>query len=96
MPLVVRETDLSKGHCYVPTPPQTWSSDVTVNNLGIVRYGDAIVPHCCPGAGCHGGNYIGVHTVSANGRYVQVKGDPISCGDNTDKHSPDVSVDGDG
>jgi uncharacterized Zn-binding protein involved in type VI secretion len=88
---VVREGDLTQGHCFNPTPPASFSSAVTVNGRGVVRYGDSIVTHCC-GPVCHSGIYIGQHEVTVEGRSIQIKGDPISCGDVCNECSSDVTV----
>ena len=47
--------DNTQSHCFNPTPIAVGSPNVFVNNIPVARVGDPIVPHCCPGAGCHGG-----------------------------------------
>lgn len=51
--------DLTAGHCFSPTPINAASITVYANNIPVNRIGDPIEPHCCPGAGCHGGNASG-------------------------------------
>ena len=51
-----QDIDLSCGHCYVPVPIVQASPNVYVNCHEFCRVGDPHPGHCCPGAGCHGGN----------------------------------------
>jgi uncharacterized Zn-binding protein involved in type VI secretion len=76
---VVRKTDNCSGHAtYAPRPPITWSPDVFVNTLNVIRYGDSWSVHCCPV--CHGGSSVGGGDVYVNGNVLQIQGDPIDCG----------------
>lgn len=91
MPAVARQGDSTTGHsCFPPTVPSSYSSDVFANGLPVVRQGDGIVVHCCPDGPCHGGTYVGSHTVFVNGSSIQTVGDPISCGDTQAAGSPNV------
>lgn len=93
MPGIVRRTDLTCGHdCFLPTQAQTYASKVFVNGKQVVRKGDKIIPHCCPGEGCHGGTYNGDRKVYAEGRPIQIKGDPITCGDKCNVASDTVNI----
>jgi uncharacterized Zn-binding protein involved in type VI secretion len=66
-----------------------------VNGRGVVRRGDAIVPHTCPAIPeTHGGVYIRGGTVRANGRPIQVIGSGVSCGDRAAAGSGDVRIGG--
>lgn len=120
MPGVHRDTDLTTGHsCPTPrnhcgfappTSPAEFSEDVFVNGLGVVRYGDRIVPHecsecfqddippCTRTCPSHTGTYQGEHTVYVNGKYIQLEQDPIInyCPKShlADTGSPDVFVEG--
>ena len=90
---VVTKTCLCSGHStYPPRPPITWSPDVFVNELNVIRYGDSWEIHCCPI--CHGGTSVGGGTVFVNGRVAQQVGDPISCGSVHAQHSPNVYIKG--
>ncbi len=89
MPKIHRKTDVTTGHgCYPPTIPASFSPDTFGTDiLNIVRYGDTIVSHCC--GTCHAGTYVGQKCeVYVNGRYAQLKGDPVDCGDFIDTHDP--------
>ena len=93
MPGVHRQGDSTSGHgCWPPTIPSSWSPNVFVNGKAVVRNGDSIVVHCCPDGPCHGGTYVGTHTVKVNGMDKQTQGDPISCGDTASCCSPNVIV----
>ena len=93
MPGVHRKTDNCTGHdCWPPRPSSTWSPDVYSNNLNVERYNDTMQIHCC--SACHSGVHIGQHDVYANGRDVQVCGDPIDCGSQCGICSGDVFVNG--
>lgn len=88
---IVRQGDFTSGHsCYPPTVASSWSKTVTINGRGVVCKGDTIVEHCCSDS-CHIGTYIGDHSVTIEGRSVQITGDPISCGDTCSQSSSDVS-----
>jgi Uncharacterized conserved protein len=91
---VHRDGDLTTGHdCWPPTVPATFSSDVFANGRGVVRMGDAIVPHTCPLIPeMHGGVYVESRSVFVNGRPVQIIGSPVDCGDAAAEGSPDVWV----
>lgn len=91
MPPVHRQGDSTTGHsCWPPTVPSSWSPNVKVNNKGAVRMGDGIVPHCCPGSGCHGGSYSQSSSVKVNGNPLQRVGSSVSCGDAAAVGSPNV------
>jgi uncharacterized Zn-binding protein involved in type VI secretion len=95
MPGVVRENDLTAGHgCFVPEIPVTWSPNVYANNRKVIRNGDMRKVHPCPGDGAHPGVYIGQHKVFVNNTDIQIKGDPLSCGDFCDMCSLNVFVEG--
>ena len=91
---VIRETDLTCGHCYNPTPAADFSSDVFVNGLGAVRENDPIVPHTWPSIpNTHGGNFQGLgRQVFVNGKELIGNGNPVSCGDTTCNGSDNVFV----
>jgi len=91
---IVRKTDNCSGHgCWPPRPSAEASTDVFVNGIGVVRYGDTMEIHCCPpDIDCHGGTHIGVRDVYANGLSIQVTGDPIDCGSVCDECSPDTLI----
>lgn len=92
MPGVHRQSDLTCGHgCWPPQIPESWSPDVFVNGLPVVRNGDKRVVHCCPPP-CHGATYIGVNTVFANGACIQRIGHPLDCDDTVCKGSGDTFV----
>lgn len=92
MPPVHRQGDLTCGEgCFQPQIPQEWSPDVLANGRGIVRRGDARVDHCCPPV-CHSATYTGTSTVKVNGRYAQMIGSPLSCGDTVCEGSPNVII----
>lgn len=92
MPPVIRHgVDNTSGHCYAPTPIASGSPDVEVNGQQMCRVSDPIVVHCCPGAGCHGGNIAsGSPDTEANGLAVARNGDPIDCGDSCSNGSGNV------
>ena len=91
MPPVHRQTDLTCGHgCYPPEVPTSWSPNVRVNGLGVVRYGDSRKQHCCNDS-CHGATYIGTARVRVNGRYAQHVGHPLDDGDSVCNGSPNVN-----
>jgi len=82
MPAVHRQTDATS----CPSGPQTWSTDVFANNLGIVRNTDIVLP----GGECQGGIYIGLSTVYVNSLAIQVIGSGTSCGHVAVTGSPDI------
>lgn len=95
MPPVTRtNVDPSTGHGgYVPRPSTpNGSSDVIINNQGVVRVSDAWPSHTDPGPpDTHGANQSGgSSTVFANGLAIARIGDTISCGDFCAAGSPDV------
>ena len=94
MPSAVRLGDSTTGHgCFAPTTLASASSNVIINSIGAVKVGDSIVPHCCPGSGCHGGiQASGSPNVFTNGAAQARVGDSISCGDNNAVGSPNVIV----
>lgn len=93
MPGIVRKTDKCTGHgCFPPRRPSSWSPNVYVNGKQVVRQGDTLKKHCCPDHGCHGGKYLGSGKVMANGRAIQLKGDPIDCGSRCNNSSGTVSI----
>lgn len=90
MPGVLRLPDNCSGHgCWPPRPSATASPDVLTNGLQTERYGDSMTAHCCPPP-CHGGTHVGKRNVLVNGRTMQVRGDPISCGSVGQQCSPNV------
>lgn len=92
MPGVVTKDMNCSGHgCYPPRPAAEWSPNVFVNGKNVVRNGDNLEIHCCPPP-CHGGVYLGDHSVFANGISMQVIGDPISCGSTCAEGSGNVFV----
>ena len=94
MPSAVRLGDSTTGHgCFAPTTLASASSNVIINSIGAVKVGDSIVPHCCPGSGCHGGTQSsGSPNVMTNGNPQARIGDSISCGDSNAAGSPNVIV----
>lgn len=89
---VHRDGDLTTGHgCWLPEVPATFSGDVFANGQGVVRFGDARVPHLCPSIPeIHGASYVDTRSVFVNGQPVQVIGSPLDCGDAVAEGSPDV------
>jgi hypothetical protein len=85
MPKVHRRTDWTVGEdCWVPQQPQEWSPNTFgTGGLNVVRYGDKRIPHICPSIPeTHGAIYIGHKCeVFVNEQYIQLIGDPLSCGD---------------
>lgn len=94
MPGAVRLGDGTTGHgCFPPTTLGSASSNVLINGIGAVKVGDSIIPHCCPGSGCHGGTQAsGSGNVMTNGNAQARVGDSISCGDSNAAGSPNVIV----
>lgn len=94
MPSAVRLGDGTTGHdCFPPTTLGSASSNVLINGIGAVKVGDSIIPHCCPGSGCHGGTQAsGSGNVMTNGNAQARVGDSISCGDSNAAGSPNVIV----
>jgi len=77
---VVRKGDNCSGHAtFPPRAATSWSPDVFVNGLNVIRFGDSWAVHCC-GIPCHGGSSAGSGSVYVNGNVIQISGDPISCG----------------
>lgn len=98
MPAVVRVGDMSTGHqhCYPPTPAAAGSSDVYVNGIPAVRFGDAWTVHgACKDHAPHNGNSSsGSSSVFVNGKPLCRIGDAISCGDTMAAGSPNVFAGG--
>ncbi len=92
MTAIHRQNDFTMGHCYSPTNPMSFSKNTFANLLGVVRFGDLIIDHCCPGSGCHGGMYQGLHNVMVNLSPIQAINDPVSCGDTIGTGSPNVFI----
>lgn len=91
-----RLNDPCTGHgCFPSRPNVQASSNVFVNGRGAHRQTDAYASHCCPGAGCHGGNLAqGSSTVFVNGLPKGRVGDPVSCGGSVASGSLNVFVGG--
>lgn len=92
---VTRQGDNCSGHAdWPPRLPTSWSSDVFVNGLGVVKYGDSWSVHCNLVPICHGGTSTGTGSVYVNGNVLQVQGDSISCGSVCDGCSNNVFAKG--
>ncbi len=94
---VSRQGDACSGHgCWPPRAPSSWSGDVFVNGLGVLRNGDSWPAHCCTidPYPCHPGTSVGSGSVYVNGTPVQICGDPISCGSTHANCSSDVFAKG--
>ena len=88
--------DLCTGHdSRKPTTAVEASSDVFVNGAGLVREGDALLPH-----GCYNNDpakrvvLTGSATVFVNDKPAARSGDPISCGGFAEEGSDDVVIGG--
>ncbi len=88
MPLVFRLGDIaSEHHGCPPTPSIVASGDVFVNDKGVVRQGDACLPHSShPRAVAEGSS-----SVFVNGRPAARIGDAIDCGGEAQTGSADVA-----
>lgn len=95
MAKVTRVGDIGSGHAchFPPSPAIIGSPDVYVNNIPVVRQGDAYAPHACPTCpapphprALSGGS----GTVFVNGKPIGRVGDAISCGGNADAGSADT------
>ncbi len=84
--ITVDPTNLTQGHCWDPTSPESGSPDVFIKNLPIVRVGDAYIPHV---PGCTTPTptthpvipIFGSPNVFVNGIPIVRDGDPMGCGD---------------
>ena len=59
LPVCRAGVDITAGHCLTPTLLLGGSPTVFVNGAPMSAVTDPIAPHCCPGAGCHGGMLVG-------------------------------------
>jgi uncharacterized Zn-binding protein involved in type VI secretion len=86
---IVRLNDKCSGHtCFPPRKSTSCSPDVMVEGDYVVRYGDTLETHRCPGGPAHGGVHIGEHDTIVNGKSIQLGGDPIDCGSVCDETCP--------
>ena len=95
MARAARRGDLCAGNeTCAARPAREGSPDVTFNDQGALREGDALVPHKCavhgPGAGKSAG---GSATVFVNDRPVTRVGDDVDCGGQITTGSADVDCD---
>lgn len=84
--------DKTQGHplCFPPTMFAEGSQYVFCNGLPIVLDGCKIFTHCC-GPTCHQGTaQPSDGTFFIEGKKVQQKGDPVSCGDISAECSSDT------
>lgn len=88
MPAVVRLGDLCSGHSgYPPRASIEASTNVYVNNKGVVRVGDKFAIHCS--GDCHDGTQqTGSAFVFVNGKAMARVNDTIDCG-STDAQGSD-------
>lgn len=102
MPKVITTNprNLTQGHCWAPTTPQTGSTDVFVENFPVVRVGDPYVDHvlgCTPIPSTHSVvPMMGSNNVYVNGRPLVRDGDPMLCGDVADGGAFTVYANGGG
>lgn len=81
MPAVVRVGDKCSGHGdFPPRPAIAGSPNVTLNDLSVVRVGDAFASHCDDDS-CHTGvASSGSPNITCNDMAVFRVGDSVSCG----------------
>jgi uncharacterized Zn-binding protein involved in type VI secretion len=102
MPRIIRQGDLSLGHCWPPTPPIAQGSiqrKVFSENLPIIVQGDMYAPHpggCGPAPTHNVNTLIGSENVFVGGQAIIRDGDPLSCGDVANTFAGNVFCNGGG
>lgn len=96
MPPQSRQPDVCTGHgCYPSRAPASWSANVFVNGMPVLRQADAYQSHGCAVCVPHGGMIAkGSGTVYINDRQAARIGDPIDCGSAIAAGSNNVIVGG--
>ena len=105
MPLVVKDKDLTQGHCWAPTLPNSTAlinTTVFMENEKILVFGDQYfnhIPGCTyPGPSTHPvfATVAASPSVFINNLPIIRDGDPLSCGDAADTIGGTVYSDGGG